>query len=224
MGIREFLGLGTLAMILVNMFRTHQLGISRIKLILMTLYLTVVGVIGTMIMYFIESGGQWGGQSYYGAVFFIPILFIPIAPIFLIRYSVAMDFCAISVTTMLTVMKLDCMKNGCCSGMALGVHDFGEIYYFPSALVESINSFVILVILFMLERKGIMKNKLYPSYMIIYGVTRFILNYFRYDQTKLIFNLTGGQFWSLCSIVLGAGAYFYISNRDIKKQVSSLTP
>ena len=45
------------------------------KMLVLNLWLTITGVAGTMILAYIESG-KFGGTSFYGAIFAVPILIL----------------------------------------------------------------------------------------------------------------------------------------------------
>lgn len=46
------------------------------KMIVLTIWLTITGVLGTMVLAYIEMG-TFDGTSFYGAVLFVPILIAP---------------------------------------------------------------------------------------------------------------------------------------------------
>ena len=85
---------------------------------IISVLLTVSGTLGTFIWYAIESGG-FGGRSFYGAVFIVPLLFIPVAYLFRIPYAKLMDLCAPAECMMLVLMKALCLMEGCCGGRVL---------------------------------------------------------------------------------------------------------
>ena len=58
------------------------------------------------------------------------------------------------------------------------------------------------------------KGCIYYWYMILYGISRFILNLFR-ETTPFIWILPAGNFWALISTILGI-ALLLISKRKTK--------
>lgn len=193
-----YLAVGTLAMLPAVFIQVWWYKIKLWKSVPITIALTVCGTIGTYIWFFIEN--RWiGGTSFYGAVFFVPVAFLGVAKLFHLPYHEIIALCAPAECVMLAIMKVQCLLAGCCKGRmleAIGVR-------FPSQLAELINALVIFCVLMLLSRK--LKNRalLYPLYMLIYGVTRLGLNFFRENQSPFLLGLAPGAFWSICAIVIG---------------------
>lgn len=201
--ILVFLGIGTVAMLLLNLLRRRKLEMPLWKIMLATLLLTVMGVLGTQLLYFVEAGA-WGGQSYFGAVLFVPLVFLPIALLLRVPYGCMMDLCAPAECAMLLVMKIDCLMAGCCGGMVMYYTVEAKAVFFPSQLAEGFNALLIMAVLVWLEHKRKLRGGLYPLYLVLYGCTRLILNSFRWGLTPFVWRIPAGHFWALCSILLGA--------------------
>lgn len=170
------------------------------KRIFITLLLTVAGTIGTYIMFFIENG--WiGGTSFFGAVLFVPILFLPVFKLLRIPYGILMDLCAPAECAMLIVMKIQCVLNGCCGGRQISF--MGNEMIFPSQIAELITAFLILIFLMAMAKNKNNREIIYPMYMLVYGVLRFILNIFREDWIKTEMFIPFGNIWSLVAIIVG---------------------
>ena len=163
--------------------------------------LTIAGVISVKLLYFIESG-VWGGLSFFGAVLFVPILFILVKVLFHIPYGELMDLCAPSECIMLALMKVQCNICHCCVGRVLSIDAAGAEIRFPSQLVELVFALLIMVMLMRLMRKKENVGKIYPIYMISYGASRFVLNLLR-ETSPFIWILPAGNFWSLVAIAVG---------------------
>ncbi len=190
--------LGAAAMFLLMLLRRKsfpEIGIWKMAVI--CLLLTVSGVAGAVLMHFIEAG-SFGGTSFFGSVLFIPVFMTPVI-LLKVPYSTLMDLCAPSVSLMLAFMKFDCLISGCCIGKYLPSLGF----QFPSQIVEMIVTLIIVVILLKIERTPGNEGSLYSWYMIIYGATRFILNWFRYGVKPFVWILPAGNFWSVISIITG---------------------
>lgn len=195
-----YLSIGTVAMLIPIMIQGAWYRITASKRLVAAVLLTVAGTLGTFLMYYIENG-SFGGTSFYGAVFFVPILFVPVARLLKIPYSELMDLCAPAECVMLAVMKVQCLLTGCCGG--INIMSNGMTYVFPSQIVELINGLVIGALLLFMARKEENRGRLFPRYMVIYGVTRFVLNLFRRTPGAIILSLPIGNIWSLVSIAIG---------------------
>ena len=167
------------------------------KMAVLDIWLTITGVLGTMILAYIEMG-KFGGTSFYGAVFLVPILILP-AMLMRITYKDILNLCAPAECAMLLVMRFDCLDKGCCFGRYLPALEF----QFPSQIAEMVVAITIMIALIQMHRKD-RKVQLYPWYMILYGVCRFILQGFRYGGTDpWVLGLSQGHFWSLIAVVIG---------------------
>jgi len=207
---------GTLGMLLLMLFRKRKYAeIPVWKMIISSLLLAVCGVVGAMLMYFIESG-SFGGTSFFGAILFIPVLMLPVALMLRIPFGRMMDLCAPCECVMLAVLKVDCLISGCCYGRM-----FGE-FQFPSQIVEMIVILIIMVILLRMEIKPKNKNLIYPYYLILYGATRFFLNLLRGGLTPFVWILPAGNFWSLVSVCIGMSMLLLIKHKE-KKDNAEIT-
>ncbi len=197
----SYLILGMIAMLFPIAVQLKLYGISLWKSIPLSLILTIFGTIGTILLYFFECG-TFEGISFYGAVFFIPIVFSLFAKIIRIPYGKLMDLCAPAECIMLAIMKVQCLVAGCCKGRVLYVTAEGLSVRFPSQISELINALIIMIVLLVLSYKKTNRGSIYPWYMLIYGITRFILNSFR-ETTPVWLGLPYGSIWSICSIIIG---------------------
>ena len=189
---------GTLGMFIQMLLRRkHFPQVALWKLPVISVFLTLAGVAGAMLMHFIENG-SFGGTSLFGSIFFIPIFLLPVLSL-RVKFTTLMDLCAPAECLMLVLMKLDCQLSGCCFGKYLPALEI----QFPSQIIEMIVFFVIMLLLIQLERKEENKGRIYGHYLIIYGIARFILNWFRYGVAPFVWILPAGNFWSLVAIALG---------------------
>ena len=87
------------------------------KKLVMTGLLTITGVIGMLLLSLVETG-TFGGASFYGALFLVPVLIFP-ARLMKIPDRDALNLCAPAGCAMLVMMQFDCLYNGCCFGKYL---------------------------------------------------------------------------------------------------------
>lgn len=192
---------GTIAMAAVMLLpRRWWAGLPMWKTLLSAAVLTVLGVLGAKLMFLIESG-FWAGTSFYGAMFFPPLFMVLLALLLRVPPLTLLDLCAPAECVMLALLKVLCLKNGCCGGRLLFTTASGGEIYFPSQIIELLNALVLMVMLLWLIRKGTWQGRIYPIYMLLYGITRFILNLLR-DTKPFLLGLPAGNFWSLVAIVI----------------------
>lgn len=192
------IGLGGVAMFVSMLLRKKQFPqIAVWKMAIVALLTLITGVGGSMILAYIELG-QFGGTSFYGAVFLVPILIVP-AMLMKVSYKDILNLCAPAECAMLFVMRFDCLKNKCCFGRYLPALEF----QFPSQIAEMVVGITIMLTLIRMHIKD-RQVQLYPWYMILYGACRFILQGFRYGGTDpWVLGLSQGHFWSVISVTIG---------------------
>lgn len=186
------------------------------KSIPIAVLLTIAGTIGTYILYFIENG-QTGGRSFYGAVFLVPIFFIPISYLFRVSYVELLDACAPAECVMLAIMKIQCMMDGCCEGRIIYTLSDGIEVRFPSQAVEFVGAILVFTILMNWGVKHEKKGSLYTWYLLLYGSSRFVLNFFRAAWENVNQTIPIGTVWSLVAVVMGMAILFISQNEKRKK-------
>jgi len=208
-GRMAFIGTGALAMLGSMLVQKKQYPqVAWWKMILLTLWLTITGITGTMILAYIETG-RFGGTSFFGAVILVPVLIIP-ALLMKIDYKDILNLCAPAGCAMLFVMRFNCLDKGCCFGRYIPALEI----QFPSQIAEMVIAVIMIITLIQMHRKD-RKAQLYPRFMVMYGAFRFILNGFRYGGTNpWVFGLSQGHFWSLVSMVIGAVWLLFSKTRE----------
>ena len=208
MSILTFLAVGTGLMLITMAIIAQKFQLKPWKWILITLLLTASGVAGVKLMAFIESG-SFNGYSFFGAIFFTPFIMLLIALLLKVPLRDMLDMIAPCECAMLVAMKINCYISGCCYGRHIGIDQYGAYIRFPSQIVEGVNALLICVFLIYLIKNNRIKGKLFFLYMIVYGVSRFLLNLFR-DTEAFIWILPAGNFWALLSVLLGSVFYFFL--------------
>ena len=200
--VMKFVAIGTVSMTVPMMTIALLYKIKVHKGLISTLFATVAGVFSAYFWFFLEKGAI-GGISFFGAVFIEPIAFLLLAQILKEDYYDLIDMFAPGICMMLVVMKIQCYLSGCCGGRVISLST-GLEFVFPSQLAECINAAMLMVIILIISFTKKFRGKLYPLYLIMYGITRFILNFFRQEfasNTDLIPPL--GSIWSIVAIIIG---------------------
>lgn len=214
--VMMFVGIGTLAMLLPMAAVAWLRKVKLWKSIPVALYATLAGTLSTYFWFFVEN--QYiGGISFFGAVFLVPVAFLLAPKLFREDYYPLIDMFAPGICMMLAVMKLQCYTTGCCGGRTLFINADGVPVVFPSQLAEMGNGLLIMAVLLIMAFGKRFRSKLYPYFMIFYGCTRFVLNFFREEwvtNTRKIPPL--GTFWSILAILIGV-IWLYI----LKKKKTS---
>jgi phosphatidylglycerol:prolipoprotein diacylglycerol transferase len=197
-----FLSIGAAAMLIPILLQAYWLKMKLWKSVPITLLLLLSGTLGAYTLFLVENG-WFGGISFYGAVFLVPILFPIIAFVLREPYHRLMDLCAPAECMMLVFMKVHCVLSGCCGGRVLCTNSAGLEVVFPSQIAEAALAVTLLAVLLILARKKPGRGDLFPLYMILYGACRFVLNFMRADQSVFLLGMPAGHFWSVVSALVG---------------------
>lgn len=164
-----------------------------------TVLLTITGVAGAMLLYFFECG-SFGGVSFYGSVFLIPIAMPLFGLLFHLHPKQTLDICGPCVAIMIGCMRVNCFLSGCCGGWEMCINGF--CFNWPTQVIDSIMDFAILAWLLRVEKKKPLSGTLYPMFMILYSVMRFFLEFLR-DTSKDWLCLSHGQWFALIAVLIG---------------------
>ena len=193
-------------------------GIAVWKSIVISVFLILTGLIGARLWYYVENR-SFLGRSFYGVIFIAPIVFYPVAKILRIPYGQTMDLCAPAGCLTLAMVKIRCLLDGCCNGMVLYMDENRRYVRFPSQIVEMMAFLFIMVILLVLGRKEKNQTKIFPWFMILYGFSRFFLNFFREELISYVWGLSAGSFWSLIALFIGSTWLCILSLRNRRNRV-----
>lgn len=184
------------------LLQTRWKAITICEGLVLTLILAVAGIAGIYIMFYIENL-EWGGRSFFGAVFIVPPVLLVVSKLMKIDFGILADVSAPAGCLMLAVMKVLCLVSRCCGGRIIYRDVEGVAHYFPSQIVELCVALVITVILLIMSYKPKYHNTGYAWFLILYGVTRFLLNWFRRIAPPFIWILPAANVWSIVAIAIG---------------------
>lgn len=109
------LAVGTTLMLAVMLFCRKWVNIKLWKTVVFSVLLTVCGYAGVKLMSFIESR-NWGGQSFFGAIFFEPLFLTLLEWLLKEPHRKLLDLCASAISMMLAIQKVECLYFDCCVG------------------------------------------------------------------------------------------------------------
>ena len=201
-----------------------------------TIFIIVGGVMGARLFYILLNIGDYffsplslfnireGGLSWHGALMGGFLGTVALSKIKKIPLGKVADFAAVHSTIALAIGRIGCFLNGCCYGkptlFITGV-DFRasglEYYRHPTQLYESILMIVSFVLLLYWWKKKKYNGELTLIMFFMYGITRFIVEFFRdntADQYIGMINLSLAQYLSI-ALTLGCGIALYIKKKKL---------
>ena len=210
---------GFLAMGCVTLHRKKYYNMTTIQAWLFTTMVMVAGLIGCKLLFVLEgwpdtlkNGIISGGFSFFGAVFFVPIIMFICKRLFHLNTTQTFDATALCGVTMVGSIRFGCFLNGCCGGLCVTINEMS--FCWPTQAAESIGDFLILFYLLSLQEKESRAGELYPIFMFLYGTMRFAIEFFR-DTPKDWLYLSHGQWFSILAVAIGGGLMCWNRNRKV---------
>ena len=153
-----------------------------------------------------------GAISVLGEYLICPLILLAFSKISRLNTKGLFDCYALCAAVTLILMRINCIHAGCCQGICLP----GSEMRVPVREIEI--AFYALMFLWFLyrERKGYVEGTFFPLLMMLYGILRFILEWFREANTSSAFHLS--HIWAIAAAVIGAGLYFGIRSRSKQNQ------
>lgn len=203
-----FLGYVLMVVLMMLKYRRRMYGLGPGKAFLFATLVLIFGVVGCKILFVLENinwvvknGFTFGGFSFYGAVLFIPLVMPLCKRPFRLDTRSVLDCAAICIVAMLGTIRIGCYCNGCCGGRVLGSGE--NLFVLPTQLIECALDFAILFLLLRCEKKGGFKGRLYPKFLLFYGVGRFFIEFLRATDKDWLY-LSHAQWFSIVAVAIGA--------------------
>jgi phosphatidylglycerol:prolipoprotein diacylglycerol transferase len=226
------------------MVRARTRGLDPARTLDLGIYIIVSALIGAKLLLLIvefdtfrQSPGELltlarSGGVFYGGL----ILAVTVALWYMRRHRMPMwitcDVFAPGIALGHAVGRLGCLAAGCCFGRPTGVPwavtfthpeaaaNVGtplNVPLHPTQLYESGAELLILLLLLATERKGRpFAGRTFWLYLLLYGVSRFVIEFFRGDDRGLVFDLLPtSQFISLVLIPLSLVMLYVLSRRPV---------
>ena len=170
-----------------------------------------------------------GGVFYGGLILAVIVALVYIRRVGLPLWTTC-DVFAPGIALGHAVGRLGCLMAGCCYGRETTVPwaitftnpaantNVGtplNTPLHPTQLYESAAEALILVLLLWTEKKGRpFEGRTFWSYIVLYGISRFVIEFFRGDERGAVFGaVSTSQFISLVLVPLAIGMLIYLSRR-----------
>jgi len=130
--------------------------------------------------------------------------------------------------------RIGCFLNGCCFGkpcdlpwgvvfplMSPAGSTLQGLHLHPTQLYSSFYGLVILIILLILDKKPRPVGFLFSVFLILYGVSRFMVDYVRYYESSVKFSVLGLDFTinqaiAFFMVVSGLCLFFVVRSHEVK--------
>ena len=201
-------------------FFKKELRIKWYAALILAILHTAIGVVCVKVFAVIEGmigPGETGRLSLYGGIFFMPLFYWLGALIFRRDVRTVFDIFSFPLIFTLFCSRFNCLFAGCC----LGVMIPGTEMRYPTREAELVFYAIVLHILGTRIFKKDFDGKIYPIYMVCYGIFRFIVEFFRESQHVFGF-IHISHIWSLLAAIVGAVFIIVLSkNNDTRTKVNN---
>ena len=172
----------------------------------------ISGIIGARVFYTLENLGyyiknpleiimlQHGGLSWFGGLILGTLVGIKYLKVRRIPIYKVVDLIMPFVALGQAIGRIGCFLNGCCFGKTL----------IPIQLYSSLILIIIFVILRFLQEMPHRDGEIFFTYLILYCVKRFFIEFLRSDNAIIVFGLTLFQLLSLIIFFLAAAKFIFI--------------
>ena len=224
------LALAYLAGLQLAVMRARRAGLDGAKVMDLGIYLIIAALVGAKLMlvlvdfqYFRSQPRELLSLVRAGGVFYGGLLAALGVAIFLVRrYQLRIwttaDLFAPGIALGHVVGRLGCLMAGCCYGTPttmpwaitftnpLAASNVGTplgIPLHPTQLYDAGAELLILIILLVTERRGkAFEGRTFWLYMLLYGISRFVVEFYRGDDRGTVMGVSTSQFVSLLVVPL----------------------
>ena len=198
-------------------FFKKELGIKWYTAVIIGVLHTVIGVVCVKLFAAFEGlvgPGEPGNLSLYGGVFLMPVFYFIGAMIFKRDVKTVFDIFSFPMIFTLFCSRFNCLIVGCCEGVVIP----GTEIRYPTREAEILFYVILLHILGTKIFKRRFDGKVYPIYMLSYGIFRFIVEFFRESQHAFgLFHIS--HIWSVLSACIGAAFLIILSKKNPQTKI-----
>lgn len=233
-GYGLMIGIGFVLAVLIGGYRTKKLGLSDDDFTNIAICLLVFGFMGGKLLFIIvnftqfiqDPLGHLGSEGFvvYGGIIvgiFSIFLYCKIKKLSFFSY---MDMMSPAVMINQGLGRVGCFMAGCCHGRP--TDSWFSVTFtdpnclapintplVPTQLISAAFDLAVAVLLFAIQRKVKYRGTVSGIYLMLYGVGRFIIEFFRGDIDRgNVGALSTSQFISIFMVIFAAG-YIYIVNK-----------
>lgn len=213
------LALATSASLVWICVMRDRLGINLAGAIVLAVVHTIYGVFAVRFFAVIEGLGNpsvAGVMSLYGGMAFMPLLYLLVIKLTKKPAKDVFDILTVSLVSTLFFARINCMVAGCCQG----AHVFTFDQRWPTREFELVYYVWFLAMYTPSVYEGAGDGKVFPTYMLSYGVFRFVIEFLR-ESTRAMGPFHISHLWSLIAIGLGMGILSEMQSDNRERKVRS---
>jgi phosphatidylglycerol:prolipoprotein diacylglycerol transferase len=224
--------------------RAKKLGIEPARILDLSFYVLIAGVIGAKIPLFLKEPSYYLGSFKAfisllrsGGVILSGLFFAVITAVFYLRKHkldswAILDLAGPSIILGQAVGRIGCFLAGCCWGKicespvavtftSTVAHEHTgvplNVPMHPTQLYSSLANFLIFFFLTWFYSRRAFKGQVFLLYAVLYSIDRFIIEFFRGDMSRITIGgpLSDAQYLCIAGLLLGT--FFYIKRRKTSR-------
>lgn len=201
-------GIAGLATIIVLLIRRKKYFISYRMMVSIMIIVGIMGYLGATTSSYLAFE-NWQGIRFYGRILFAVYTLLGMSILCKAEWKGLVNYYAPADIVALIIMKFNCLRTGCCSGIILNYS--GKQVQFPCQIGEIVVAVIILIVIFLMEHSSRWHDYQYSFMLVGYGLTRYIFDFLRKSKGNIIsignIGMTVGQVFCLLLIVTGILMY-----------------
>jgi len=217
-----FFAAGFVAVLIFNLVNCKNFKIKVWKAILFTVLVYTLSVLWMFFLYWAESGFKdWGGNNIVRIFIWVPLFAWPVAKLLKLDWKTCCEYIAPCLCVVHGVAHLGCIFAGCCHGYPWKYGIWNpqlDCKTFPVQPIEAIVAIAIVIVICVRQkRRSYDPDGLsYPLMLILFGSTRFMLEFAR-DNDKLFLGISSLALHALLMLIVGLAFYFSLTAINAKK-------
>ena len=148
-----------------------------------------------------------GNANYYGTLVAWMIVLLSLPQLFKVSSFKIMDLLSPGLPLCLFISKIACIFQGCCHGFEMeNSFYFNQLtnrYEFPVQMLESLVALGLFIFISCYQKKNEVSGSVFPIYLILYSLSRFITEFFRGDLSKVLGPFDAYQILSVVFLLIG---------------------
>jgi phosphatidylglycerol:prolipoprotein diacylglycerol transferase len=221
---------------------SRRVGLPEQEVMDLFFYLILSGIVGSRILYFINSANLWndplaffriweGGLVFQGGVIACILVTIWFCRKHQLSFFKVADTFVPALALGHAMGRIGCFFAGCCFGRECDIHFPLAVMFpnipngiappgiplYPVQLFESFGEFVLFAILLTYRRRKRFDGEVFLLYIILYAILRSVVETFRGDTIRGFViepYLSSGQFISLISLIVAIFLWFILKKRS----------
>ena len=186
--------------------------------VLLPLVIFAVCFVGAKLLYIAENyeafrrnGLKFDGLSLFGAIFITPLFAFLVSFFRKDKTARLLDEIIYFELIMLVAIRTGCFLQGCCEGITLWKGELNPIVL-PAQLIEAFLDLLILEYCIKLRDSRGKEGRMFPWFMMLYGVSRFLLEFIR-NNPKALLCFTYSQIFAVICFLFGWLLLKYFTKR-----------